>query len=80
MSVAEQIAIYVSPILLGVVAYFLNRLINKQDQDSSKITDILIAIGKYDVRQDSIESRVKALEEWKALIEQELLRIKINHH
>lgn len=75
-----QIAAILCPVLFTIIAYFLNRLIVKQDEDSEKITNIMIAIGRFDVRQDSLEERIKALEEWKAFIDQELTKLKFNQH
>lgn len=80
MPVVVEVAACVCPFLFVIIAYFLNRLIEKQDEDSEKITNIMIAIGKFDVRQDSLEARIKALEEWKAFIDQELTKLKFNQH
>lgn len=64
MEIAKEIYHIFTPLLLGIVIYFLRGLLNRFDQLEKEVKEFLIEFAKIEQRVKTLEERLKEVETW----------------
>lgn len=64
MEIAKEIYYIFTPLLLGIVIYFLRGLLNRFDQLEKEVKEFLIEFAKIEQRVKMLEERLKEVETW----------------
>lgn len=64
MEIAKEIYYIFTPLLLGIVIYFLRGLLNRFDQLEKEVKEFLIEFAKIEQRVKTLEERLKEVETW----------------
>lgn len=64
MEIAKEIYYIFTPLLLGIVIYFLKGLVSRFDHLEKEVKEFMIEFAKIEQRVKILEERVKEMETW----------------